>query len=353
MTSINSELIIDPKIFRENISLLKNKLNNSSKFMAVIKSDAYGHHLEHIVKDIEDLSDGFGVVRIDEALKIRELSNKKILLMQGVYSKEDLDISIKNKFDLVVHNLDQFQILKEGNHYEGLWFKLNTGMNRLGFGIDEFLKIYEEYLHDKKFTLMSHLASSNDTSNPSNENQFKIFEDISTRLHNSIERSIANTGCIMNYPNKTYDWVRCGIGIYGGYIGNHDLKTAMTLRSPIVNIRNINKGDKVGYDGRAIAKKDMKIASVYLGYADGLPVNIKDGTSVMINNEMASVFGKVSMDLTTIDISNIEKCSVGDWCEFFSPELPITNIASSNDLISYYLMTSVKSRVKKVYKTLN
>ena len=148
MTSINSELIIDPKIFRENISLLKNKLNNSSKFMAVIKSDAYGHHLEHIVKDIEDLSDGFGVVRIDEALKIRELSNKKILLMQGVYSKEDLDISIQNKFDLVVHNLDQFQILKEGNHYEGLWFKLNTGMNRLGFGIDEFLKIYEEYLAD-------------------------------------------------------------------------------------------------------------------------------------------------------------------------------------------------------------
>ena len=147
MTSINSELIIDPKIFRDNISLLKNKLNNSSKFMAVIKSDAYGHHLEHIVKDIEDLSDGFGVVRIDEALKIRELSNKKILLMQGVYSKEDLDISIKNKFDLVVHNLDQFQILKEGNHYEGLWLKLNTGMNRLGFGIDEcreLLSLYQD-----------------------------------------------------------------------------------------------------------------------------------------------------------------------------------------------------------------
>ena len=81
-------------------------------------------------------------------------------------------------------------------------------MNRLGFGIDEFLKIYEEYLHDKKFTLMSQLASSTDTSKPSNENQFKIFEDTSSRLHISIERSIANTGCIMNSPNKTYDWVR-------------------------------------------------------------------------------------------------------------------------------------------------
>ena len=157
----------------------------------------------------------------------------------------------------------------------------------------------------------------------------------------------------MNYPNKTYDWVRCGIGIYGGYIGNHDLKTAMTLRSPIVNIRNINKGDKVGYDGRAVAKKDMKIASVYLGYADGLPVNIKDGTTVMINNEIASVFGKVSMDLTTIDVTNILNCNTGDWCEFFSPKLPISNISKSNDLITYYFMTNIKSRVKKVYKSID
>ncbi len=353
MTSINSELIIDPRVFRDNISFLKSKLNDSSKFMAVIKSDAYGHHLKKIVKDIEDISDGFGVVRIDEALKIRELSNKKILLMQGVYSKKDLDISIENKFDLVVHNFDQFKLIKENNYFERLWFKLNTGMNRLGFEIDEFLKVYEEHLIDKQFTLMSHLASSNDATNLSNENQFKAFDDISSKLSSSVERSIANTGCIMNYPNRIYDWVRCGIGIYGGYIGNSELKTAMTLRSPIVNLRNITKGEKVGYDGRAVAKEDMKIASVYIGYADGLPVNIKDGTSVMINGEIAKVFGKVSMDLTTIDVSNIEKCNVGDWCEFFSPKLPITNIASSNNLISYYLMTSVKSRVKKVYKTLD
>ena len=231
MTSINSELIIDPIIFRENISLLKNKLNDSSKFMAVIKSDAYGHHLENIVKDIQDLSDGFGVVRIDEAKKIRNLSNKKILLMQGVYSKKDLNTSIENNFDLVVHNMNQFEIIKDANHYEGLWFKLNTGMNRLGFETNEFLEIYEQYLHDKKFTLMTHLASSNDTSSSSNESQFKIFEDISSKLNNSIERSIANTGCIMNYPNKTYDWVRCGIGIYGGYIGDDKLKTCLLYTS--------------------------------------------------------------------------------------------------------------------------
>ena len=91
MTSIKSEILIDANILRENIkSIKKNKLQKNSKFMAVIKSDAYGHNLTNIVKDIDDLVDGYGVVRIEEALEIRKQSNKKILLMQGVYSKEDI-----------------------------------------------------------------------------------------------------------------------------------------------------------------------------------------------------------------------------------------------------------------------
>ena len=157
----------------------------------------------------------------------------------------------------------------------------------------------------------------------------------------------------MNFPEFSLDWVRCGIGIYGGYLNDDQLKTAMTLRSPIINIRSIKKGDKVGYDGRAVAKNDMKIASVYLGYADGLPVTIKDGTSVMVRDQIAKVFGRVSMDLTTIDVTQISNCRIGDWCEFFSPKLPISNISKSNDLISYYFMTNIKSRVKKVYKSID
>jgi alanine racemase len=93
----------------------------------------------------------------------------------------------------------------------------------------------------------------------------------------------------------------------------------MTLRAPIVNIRNIKKGEKVGYDGRAIANKDMTIATVYMGYADGLPNHIKDGTVVKINNQDAKVFGKVSMDVTTIDITDIKDClKIG--VSFFLPD---------------------------------
>ena len=172
MTTLNSELLIEPEMFRSNISYIKNRINPSSNFMSVIKSDAYGHHLESIVKDIDDLSDGYGVVRADEAIKIRMLSKKKILLMQGVYNDKDYKLARENNFDIVVHNSDQFNLIKKYNNFENLWFKVNTGMNRLGFDIDEFLKIYNEYLINTKFTLMTHLASSNDPKAISNEKQF-------------------------------------------------------------------------------------------------------------------------------------------------------------------------------------
>ena len=352
MTRLTTELLIEPNIVRENITKLKSKINNSSNFMAIIKSDAYGHILSNIVNDIDDLVDGYGVVRLEEAIQIRKISKKKILLMQGLYSNEDLHEAISYSLDLVIHNNHQFKVIKENNYFNNLWFKINTGMNRLGFDEDEFMNIYNSYLTDKEFTLMSHLAASNVANEPSNKAQFDKFDNLYKKLHSNVAKSIANTGCIMNFPEKSYDWVRVGIGIFGGYIGNEELKTAMTLRSPIINIRDINKGEKVGYDGRAIAKKNMKIATVYMGYADGLPNHIKDGTTVRIKDQDANIFGKVSMDVATVDITNIKNCKIGDWCEFFSPEHSINNLASSNNLISYDLMIRLKSRVKRYYKNI-
>ena len=352
MTRLTTELLIEPNIVRENITKLKSKINNSSNFMAIIKSDAYGHILSNIVNDIDDLVDGYGVVRLEEAIQIRKISKKKILLMQGIYSNEDLHEAISYSLDLVIHNNHQFNVIKENNYFNNLWFKINTGMNRLGFDVDEFMNIYNSYLTDKEFILMSHLAASNVVNEPSNKAQFDKFDNLYKKLHSNVAKSIANTGCIMNFPEKSYDWVRVGIGIFGGYIGNEELKTAMTLRSPIINIRDINKGEKVGYDGRAIAKKNMKIATVYMGYADGLPNHIKDGTTVRIKDQDANIFGKVSMDVATVDITNIKNCKIGDWCEFFSPEHSINNLASSNNLISYDLMIRLKSRVKRYYKNI-
>lgn len=349
MTSLKSELLIDPSIIQENILHIKNLLPKNSKFMAVIKSDAYGHIMENLIKTIDNHVDGYGTVRIEEAIRIRNKSNKKILLMTGVYSNKDLELAKKHNFDLVVHNQTQFNLIQENDYYKNLWFKVNTGMNRLGFEEQDFLDIYNKNLQDKKIVLMSHMASSSDPKKHSNQEQLSRFNNIANQLDGAFEKSIANTGCIFNFPEHCYDWVRCGIGIFGGYAGSHQLKTAMTLRSPIVDIRKIKKGDSVGYDGRALAQSDMRIATVYIGYADGLAQNLKDGTLVHVNKKPAKIFGKVSMDLTTIDITNHEDCKIGDFCEIFSPESSINNVSMPNDLISYDLMIKIKSRVEKKY----
>ena len=228
MTRATSELIIEPAIVRKNISYLKAKLDDSSKFMAIIKSDSYGHILSNIVRDIDDLVDGYGVVRLEEAICIRKISSKKILLMQGVYSQSDFKEARDNSLDLVIHNSLQFTLVKDNDSYENLWFKINTGMNRLGFEEDEFLNIYTSYLSDKKFTLMSHLSASNVPNDLSNKSQFERFDSLCQKLNPNILKSIANTGCVMNFPEKSMDWVRVGIGIFGGYIGSNELQTAMT-----------------------------------------------------------------------------------------------------------------------------
>ena len=350
MTSITSELLIHPSIVRKNIVNLKNRLKGSSNFMAIIKSDAYGHILSNIVNDIDDIVQGYGVVRLEEAIELRKISQKKILLMQGVYSQKDFLEARNNSLDIVIHNKYQFEIVKDNDSFDNLWFKINTGMNRLGFEEDEFLDIYNNFLLDKEFTLMSHLSASNVPDDPANKNQFARFDNLSNKLHSNVLKSIANTGCIMNFPEKSYAWVRAGSGIFGAYIGSEELKTTMTLRSQIINIRDIKKGERVGYDGRGEAKEKMKIATVYIGYADGLPNHIKDGTLIKINNHDAKVFGKVNMDVTTVDVTNIPDCNVGDWCEFFSPKDSITNLATSNSLLSYDLMIRIKSRVKRIYQ---
>ena len=106
MKEPSAELIIDIDVIRNNTIYLKSLLNPNTKFMAVLKANAYGHGLQKIVEGINDIVDGFGLVRIEEALKVRNFSNKTILLMQGLYNKEDLDLAIKNNFDSVIHNQD-------------------------------------------------------------------------------------------------------------------------------------------------------------------------------------------------------------------------------------------------------
>ena len=346
MTTHSAELIVDSSKIISNISRLKSLISSESKFMFIVKSNAYGHGLKEIVRRLESYVDAFGVVRMEEAILVRKATNKPILLMQGIYTDHEIKVAKENKIQIVIHNMNQFKLIGTNNSELGLWIKINTGMNRLGLSHEELKVVFEKGIINSNSVLMTHMACADDPDDPMNKMQINNFEKVFNLVERKTKRSICNSACLINFPELSFDWVRSGIAAFGGEFKNLNLKTAMTFRAPIISIRKIRKGERVGYGGRKKASKDMRIAIVYAGYADGIPQTTIDGTKVLVNDKQAEIFGRVSMDLVSIDVTNIPKVAENDLVSFWSEELPINEFSNKNGLISYELMTRITKRVK-------
>ena len=346
MTTHSAELIVDSSKIISNISHLKSLISSDSKFMFIVKSNAYGHSLKEIIKNLESCVDAFGVVRMEEAILVRKSTSKPILLMQGIYTEHEINIAKENNIQVVIHKMSQFELISKNDNELGLWVKINTGMNRLGLSQEELKEAYENGIISSDSVLMTHMACADDPDDPMNKMQINNFEKAFNLVERKTKRSISNSACLINFPELSFDWIRSGIAAYGGEFKDLNLKTAMTFRAPIISIRNIRKGDRVGYGGRKKASKDMKIAIVYAGYADGIPQTAIDGTKVLVNDRQAEIFGRVSMDLASLDVTNLPEVSENDLVSFWSEDLPINEFSNKNKLISYELMTRISSRVK-------
>ena len=346
MTTHSAELIVDCSKIISNISNLKSLISSESKFMFIVKSNAYGHGLREIIKNLESYVDAFGVVRMEEAILVREATSKPILLMQGIYADHEINIARERNIQVVIHNMNQFKLVGKNDNELGLWIKINTGMNRLGLSQEELKAVYEKGIIKSDSVLMTHMACADNPDDPMNKIQINNFEKAFNSVERQTKRSICNSASLINFPELSFDWVRSGIAAFGGEFKNLNLKTAMTFRAPIISIRNIRKGERVGYGGRKKAPKDMRIAIVYAGYADGIPQTTVDGTKVLVNDKQAEIFGRVSMDLVSIDVTNLPQVSENDLVSFWSEELPINEFSNNNGLISYELMTRISSRVK-------
>ena len=346
MIEPNSELVIDYELVRNNIQVIKKNLPKDCKFMSIIKSNAYGHDLEKSAQALDGFVDGYGVVRLEEALKIRDISSKPILAMQGVYSSDAYDSLKQHEIWTVIHSLAQLPLAKQYQDELIFWIKLNTGMNRLGIGLDE-IDQFKSFFKEQN-VLMTHLACADNPGDELNDAQFKNFNLAWKKISKKMNRSVLNSAGIFNFPNYSFDWVRSGIAIYGG-IDFPELTTAMTFRSQIISIQSLNANERIGYGGRVKTEQKSKIAIVYCGYADGFPQTAIDGTSALVNGHLSNILGRVSMDLISIDVTDIPDCKIGDWCELWSPELSIIENTQKNNLISYELMTKMSQRVKRQY----
>ena len=348
-----------------NVIELRNYAKNS-KFIAMVKANAYGHGIRSVASRIKDYVDIFGVASIDEALILRKIGIKNdILLAEGVFSEEEFLIASAENFQIVIHHEAQISWLKDIHYLPNkliLWFKIDTGMGRLGFNIenDEKItnvkKIFDDLSENKflqnKLRLMSHFACADEKNHSLNQIQISRFEKFSSlveKSHGQITKSFCNSAGMINFPNHHYDFVRSGIGIYGVNPcenENLNLKSVMHLQAKIISIKNLSRGESIGYGGTFIAEENKKIAILSIGYGDGYSRTINNAP-IMINNEIFYSVGRVSMDMTAVDITHsTHDIKIGDWAVLWSENLRIERVMHHSKSSFYDLLTSVQHRVK-------
>jgi alanine racemase len=238
--------------------------------------------------------------------------------------------------------------------------KINTGMNRLGFDdeiIPELIAILQKNNSIQVKSILSHLAASDDLKQDIfTKKQISDFDTISSKIKTELKinpiRHISNTSGISNYPEAQFDMVRLGIGLYG--VSNdenetRELENVGTLKSIISQIRTLNIGESVGYNRRFMVEKPTKIATIPIGYADGISRAWGNGVGyVLINDQKASIVGSVCMDMLMVDVTEIN-CFEGNEVIIFGKNPSVTTIAKAINTIPYEILTSISGRVKRVF----
>ncbi|MDG2070749.1 MAG: alanine racemase [Pseudomonadales bacterium] len=318
-----------------------------SKVMAVIKADAYGHGLVPVAAHLDDV-DGFGVARLNEAQALRSDGiAQPITLLGGFLDEIEMHSAADLKLDVVVHSPHQLALL-QGQHFSGgIWVKVNSGMNRLGFPIDSLPKVLDALAFHNVIGIMSHLASA-DSDREYTRQQIDTFLGGASAF--GLPLSLANSAGILDYPDSHLDWVRPGLMLYGVSpfaAQRTQLTPAMMLSAPVIAINNIPAGEKVGYGGTWIAEKASKVAVLATGYADGYPREIT--APVLLCGQRRQLAGRIAMDMTCIALHDTDQVAVGDQVVLWGGELPIEEVAELAGTIPYTLMCHVASRVTRQY----
>ena len=351
-----------------DLSALSNNYKKISKFVApsvcaaTVKANAYGLGLEEIAKTLVDSGcrEVF-VSDIYEGIKLRKiLKNKKceIYALNGLKYTKDNDYA---KYDIipVIGSVNELSYYIQSSMYDNnlpVAIHIDTGFSRLGFGIEDAISVHKENLNVK--LLMSHLANADDTNSKLPELQIERFLNISNNFI-GVRKSIANSHAIHRGQAYHLDLVRPGISLYG--CSNHNqtqinYEQVVKMFAPIIQIKEVKKGSSIGYGAAFVATKDITIAILEIGYADGIPrslssTNQHEGGSFYIDNNAVPVIGRVSMDLVAVNITDCKTdTNVGDYVEIFGTNQNIDTLAKNADTISYELLTRLNHRVQKFYK---
>jgi len=345
---------IDGAALRANLKFIRSRVP-SSRVMAVVKANAYGHGLVAVAQALGD-ADAFAVARLEEGLALRAAGIKhRIMLLEGAFDNEQLAEAAHHRFDLVVHDPRQLALLEafRGSHAWSLWLKVDIGMNRLGFRPEHFHAAWQRLrnlqLPPAQLRVMTHLSCAEDTEGSTSARQLARLAPLIAGL--DTELSIANSAGILADPATHAAWVRPGLALYGlspfpakrGF--ELGLRAAMTLESKVIALRHVPAGECVGYGCTWLAPRASQIAIVAAGYGDGVPRSLPSGAPVLIGGHRASLAGRVSMDMLAVDITGLPPIELGDRVELWGRQLAVEELAIAAGAIPYELVCGVSQRV--------
>ena len=334
-----------------NLALAKSKAPNA-KLMAVVKANGYGHGLLNAANGLKQ-ADGFAILGLDEAITLRNAGYKQtILMLEGFFSADELAVISEHSISVVVHSDKQVEMLKNAKLAKpiSVHLKINTGMNRLGFKLENFESVLAALKACKNvadITLMNHFATADESLGIAKP--LALFNEAS-KAH-QYPRSLANSAALLRFPEAHADWVRAGIMLYGSSpftsqaASDLGLKPVMCLSSEIIAVQTLAVGDAVGYGNRFIAHKPMRIGIVACGYADGYPRHAQTGTPICVAGNRTQTLGRVSMDMLFADLSDIPQADIGTVVELWGNQVLVDEVAEATGTISYELLCALSPRV--------
>ncbi len=356
-----------------NYKAIRERLPEGCRFLAVVKTNAYGHGAERVAKLCEELgSDYLAATNIDDAMQMRSWGIKTPILIFGYTNPAHTKMLVENGITQEVDTLENARAFSKAAAALGktlrVHLKVDSGMGRLGFvchgGRDPVADMFQIMaLPALEFEgIFTHFAVSGEHDDEYTSMQLRSFMTTVNRLEEKSGRKFkirhcANSGAVINYEMTYLDMVRPGLMLYGlypdRYKGKFELRPAMELKTTIAGIKSLEPGDCVSYGRTFTAEKPMKIAVLAIGYGDGLHRVLSGKIDVLINGKRAPQIGRICMDLCMADVTGID-CAVGDTVTIFGGDggefISIDEVAEKACTISYEITCALTERVERVYK---
>ena len=359
-------LTIDLSALKHNLDCFRALLQPGVKTMAMVKAFAYGSGSYEIANLLQYSGvDYLAVAYTDEGVGLRKAGIRlPIMVMSPDVSS--FDRMIAWKLEPEIYNFRSLEAITtiaatlQVTDYP-VHIKLDTGMHRLGFGaadVDALAALLKVSKEIKVASIFTHLVASDDPAEDTfTADQAQLFDTMSSKILNVLPYKplmhISNSSGISRHGKLQYSMVRLGVGLYGIDSSErlrNKLRQISTLRTSIAQVRDIPAGDSIGYGHHNSTDRNMRIAVICIGYADGYPRSLGNGKAhVLINGRHAPTVGSICMDMCMVDITNIQGVREGDDALVFGPELPVSNLATWAGTISYEIMAGISQRVKRVY----